>query len=89
MRSTIVLHHVRVVYGDVRGTLLKIGHRVAADAHELGDQGISLPDCILGVIHEVRLRITPLKGEAIELLASERPNVQFIHPASASRQLVR
>ena len=63
VRCAIVLHHLWVVYRDIRGTLLEIGHGISASLHQLVDQLVGFGNGALRVVDKVGLHNPPTLRE--------------------------
>jgi hypothetical protein len=79
MGCSIVLHHIRVVNGNVFGSLLEIAHRIATSLHYFTHQVVCFSSGIRGIVHKSSLRLTPTLGELIALRAGEWPNIELLY----------
>src|SRR5262245_14443911 len=59
MRGSVVIDHLRMLYGDISGALLEILDRVAAFAHHRADQPVSGSGGLGGLVDELCLGPAP------------------------------
>src|SRR6266536_4384497 len=80
MRGTVVLDHVRMIDREIRRALLEVVDRIAALAHELLDQGVSLQDRLVRIVHETLLDRPPACGEAAAGGRPEMAHLELLTP---------
>ncbi len=79
VRQTVVFHHTWVSYGDVSGTLLKAGTRIAAGFKDRINKVFGFCDRGLGMIDEAGLNQVPLRDKAVPLRCPEISDFQGFH----------
>ena len=51
--GTVVCNRVGIVDRDIVGTLIELGHRIAARLHHIGDEFVSFVHCAFGIVDEL------------------------------------
>jgi hypothetical protein len=76
MGHAIVLNEVRVIDGNVRSPLFKIGDWVAASPHGLAQERVGVSDGATRVVDESRLGRGPTLVESLRFVRSKRAQVE-------------
>src|ERR1700712_1920352 len=63
VRGAVVLHHGRMIDGDVGGASVEVLDRIAALPHPLDPQPVRLTQGIIGIVDEVGLHAAPAQSE--------------------------
>ena len=82
MRKAVVFHDAWIGDGDIGGTLLKAGRRIAAGFKERVDQIVSFSDGGFGMIDEAGLDGLPFGNEALPLGGAEIANLEGFNAGS-------
>src|SRR5262252_776932 len=83
MPATIVLDDLRVIDGNVSGSLLKISYRIALSGHHTRNQPVRLNLAPVRIIYKLGLNLMPSFQKVAAFCRSERADVKPLHPFRA------
>ena len=84
VRRPVVVHDLRMVNGDVRGSPVEIVDGITPLAHHLSHQTVGDTDGRRGVVDESGLHLLPAGGEFRVRRRRERNNVELVTLAFAA-----
>jgi len=74
----IIFDHARVIYGNVGGALLEVGHGIAARGHQFIDESVGLRNGACRLVDELRLHGSPAFGEIKTAFLREGTESEFL-----------
>src|SRR5215471_12053553 len=80
MPATIVLDDLRVIDGNVSGSLLKISYRIALSGHHTRNQPVRLNQAPVRIIYKPALNLMPSFQKVAAFCRTESVDVKPLHP---------
>ncbi len=86
VRRPIILDNSGMIHRDIRGTLLEVAGRIAADGHHVNQQAIGVGDRGSGCIDKLRLHTPPRFEEASAVGWGECTDMQMLNSGVTLRE---
>src|SRR5579859_5315631 len=83
MACAVIVENLWMIHGDVRSTLFKITHRIAASSHHVPQQLVGFRNRAAGTVNEPRLDSAPRFDKTCTIARSKRPDMQALYSISA------